>query len=79
MVGCMSSHSFTTVEVKSTKRVHSTFHAVYLVIVCAPWLDIFDQARTFGLRIPIMARESPVVSYALSGLAARQLERQSAV
>ncbi|KAJ9652716.1 hypothetical protein H2198_008035 [Neophaeococcomyces mojaviensis] len=43
---------------------------------CAPWLDMFDQARNFGLRVPVLAQTSPAVLYALLALSARQVERQ---
>lgn len=42
---------------------------------CAPWLDMFDQERHFGIQVAIIARRSPAVLYALLALAARQTER----
>lgn len=42
---------------------------------CAPWLDMFDQERHFGIQIPILAQRYPAVLYALLALAARQSER----
>ena len=47
------------------------------IVECAPWLDMFDESRTFGLQVPCLAQESPSVRYALLALAARQVERQS--
>lgn len=58
-------------------------HTKYLriwITECAPWLDMFDQARTFGLTVPLLAQKSPPVLYAMLALSARQMERhQSAV
>lgn len=48
------------------------------VVECAPWLDMFDQARTFGLNIPCLAQRSGAVLYAMLALSARQQERVSA-
>ena len=42
---------------------------------CAPWLDMFDQARHFGLQVPLMAQESPALLYGILALSARQTER----
>ena len=44
---------------------------------CAPWLDMFDQERHFGIYVPLLAQTSPAVLYAMLALAARQAERQS--
>ena len=44
---------------------------------CAPWLDMFDQARHFGIYVLLLAQDSPAVLYALLALSARQAERQS--
>ncbi|KAK5064967.1 hypothetical protein LTR84_000802 [Exophiala bonariae] len=44
---------------------------------CAPWLDMFDSERHFGIQVPILAQRSPAVLYALLALAARQSERYS--
>lgn len=43
---------------------------------CAPWLDMFDEARHFGVTAPIMARGSPALLYGMLALSARQAERQ---
>ena len=42
---------------------------------CAPWLDMFDQERHFGIHVPVLAQRSPAVCYALLALSARQMER----
>lgn len=42
---------------------------------CAPWLDMFDQWRTFGIQVPLLAQSSPTVLFALLALGARQVER----
>ncbi|OAG39049.1 hypothetical protein AYO21_06769 [Fonsecaea monophora] len=43
---------------------------------CAPWLDMFDTERHFGLQVPIIAQESAAVFHALLALAARTAERR---
>ncbi|KIW97850.1 uncharacterized protein Z519_01434 [Cladophialophora bantiana CBS 173.52] len=43
---------------------------------CAPWLDMFDNERHFGLQVPIIAQKSPAVFHALLALAARTAERR---
>lgn len=45
---------------------------------CAPWLDMFDQERHFGIQIPTIAQRSPAVFFALLALGARQVERKHA-
>ena len=47
------------------------------VTECAPWLDMFDQERTFGLQVPCLAQHSSPVLYAMLALSARQLERST--
>ncbi|KAB8218010.1 hypothetical protein BDV33DRAFT_232415 [Aspergillus novoparasiticus] len=44
---------------------------------CAPYLDKFDEARHFGVHIPILARESPGLFYAILAFSARQTERKA--
>lgn len=46
---------------------------------CAPWLDMFDQERTFGLQVPILAQNSSAVLFALLALSARHSERQKGI
>lgn len=43
---------------------------------CAPWLDMFDQSRHFGLQVTVLAQRSPAVLSALLAVAARQRERR---
>ncbi|KAJ9502201.1 hypothetical protein H2202_002265 [Exophiala xenobiotica] len=43
---------------------------------CAPWLDMFDAERHFGIRVPILAQDSAAVFHALLAVAARTAERQ---
>ncbi|OAL04647.1 hypothetical protein IQ06DRAFT_332989 [Phaeosphaeriaceae sp. SRC1lsM3a] len=47
----------------------------YMVQV-APWLDMFDTGRAFGIQLPALAKESPPLLYALLAIGARQLERK---
>ncbi|KAI1334582.1 hypothetical protein F5Y15DRAFT_409544 [Xylariaceae sp. FL0016] len=42
----------------------------------APWLDMFDSDRAFGLQLPAIARTSPALLYAILGISARQVERK---
>ena len=42
----------------------------------APWLDMFNQSRHFGLDVPVLAQRSPAVLSALLAVAARQKERR---
>ena len=37
---------------------------------CAPWLDMFDQARHFGIQVPLLAQESPALLYGILALSA---------
>ncbi len=46
---------------------------------CAPWLDMFDQERHFGIEVPCLAQTSSAVFYALLALSARQMERQAGI
>lgn len=43
---------------------------------CAPWLDMFDQDRHFGLQVPMISQDSAAVFHALLAVAARTAERQ---
>lgn len=43
---------------------------------CAPWLDMFDQGRNFGVQVPILAQRSAAVFQALLAISARTAERQ---
>ncbi|PSN65242.1 hypothetical protein BS50DRAFT_497836 [Corynespora cassiicola Philippines] len=42
----------------------------------APWLDMFDSNRAFGIQLPALAKESPPLLYALLAIGARQVERK---
>lgn len=45
----------------------------------APWLDMFDSgSRVFGVEVPVLARASPALLYAVLALSARQIERRGA-
>jgi hypothetical protein len=44
---------------------------------CAPYLDKFDEARHFGIHIPILAQRSPALFYAILAFSARQTERKA--
>jgi hypothetical protein len=44
---------------------------------CAPYLDKFDEARHFGIQVPIIAQSSPALLYAVLAFSARQTERKA--
>lgn len=44
---------------------------------CAPYLDKFDEARHFGVQVPIVAQGSPALFYAILAFSARQTERKT--
>ncbi|KEF59178.1 uncharacterized protein A1O9_04022 [Exophiala aquamarina CBS 119918] len=65
---------------KSQDRIPLMKKVKYLTVwisECAPWLDMFDQERHFGIQVPLLAQRSPAVFFALLALAARQVERKS--
>lgn len=71
-----------SIERSSTRKETPSQCATYMRVwsaECAPWLDMFDQSRAFGRRVPHLAQSSPPVFYSMLALAARQLERHSAV
>ena len=45
----------------------------------APWLDMFDIQRHFGIQLPIIAQRSPTLLYAILALSARHIERQKSL
>ncbi|KAF2465387.1 uncharacterized protein BDR25DRAFT_346247 [Lindgomyces ingoldianus] len=55
------------------RRVHYLKNYIAKV---APWLDMFDGNRAFGIQLPALARESPPLLYAILAIGARQLERK---
>lgn len=42
----------------------------------APWLDMFDSDRAFGMQLPVLAQTSPALLYAILALSARHTERK---
>ncbi|CAI6334422.1 unnamed protein product [Periconia digitata] len=42
----------------------------------APWLDMFDRDRAFGIQLTALAKESPPLLYAILAIGARHLERK---
>lgn len=48
------------------------------VTECAPILDRFDTYRQFQIQVPIIARSSPAVLYAMLTFSSRQMERRGA-
>ncbi|TQV91586.1 hypothetical protein V2A60_008526 [Cordyceps javanica] len=47
------------------------------IIECAPYLDKFDHARHFAVRVPVVAESSPALFYAVLAFSARQMERKA--
>lgn len=45
----------------------------------APWLDMFDSNRAFGIQLPALAKESRPLLYAILAIGARQLERREKI
>lgn len=43
---------------------------------CAPYLDKFDEARSFGVRALVIAQGSPALLYGILAFSARQIERK---
>ncbi|KAH7061244.1 fungal-specific transcription factor domain-containing protein [Macrophomina phaseolina] len=41
----------------------------------APWLDMFDTSRHFGIYVPALAQTQPPLLYAILALSARNIER----
>ena len=42
----------------------------------APWLDMFDVQQTFGRKVPLLAKSSAPLTYAILAISTRQMERQ---
>jgi hypothetical protein len=42
----------------------------------APWLDMFDEQQAFGREVPILAKSSAPLAYAMLAISARQMERE---
>lgn len=42
----------------------------------APWLDMFDAQQAFGRKVPMLAKTSAPLTYAILAISARQMERQ---
>ncbi|KAF2186576.1 hypothetical protein K469DRAFT_572498 [Zopfia rhizophila CBS 207.26] len=55
------------------RRVHYLKNYISHV---APWLDMFDGNRAFGIQLPALARDSPPLLYAILAISARQIERK---
>jgi hypothetical protein len=65
------STSFVKSIVSTGRRV--TWLKNYITEV-APWLDMFDIQQTFGVRVPMLARTSESLTYAILAISARQME-----
>lgn len=65
---------FTRVSIPKVRLIH---YLKNWITECAPYLDKFDEARHFGVHIPILAQSSPTLFYALLAFSARQTERKA--
>ncbi|KHN97952.1 C6 transcription factor [Metarhizium album ARSEF 1941] len=52
-------------------------HLKNWITECAPYLDNFDRERHFGIHVPVLARQSPPLFYAVLAFSARQMERKA--
>ncbi|KAJ5114438.1 hypothetical protein NUU61_000197 [Penicillium alfredii] len=61
----------------SIPKVRLIYYLKNWITECAPYLDKFDEARHFGVHIPILAQRSPALFYAILAFSARQTERKA--
>ncbi|TLD03217.1 uncharacterized protein PgNI_12424 [Pyricularia grisea] len=66
-----------TVEYMLCQGRNAEYLANYISEI-APWLDMFDSHRAFGIQVPLLARSTPALMYAMLALSARHLERKAA-
>ncbi|KAJ5421359.1 Protein of unknown function DUF3468 [Penicillium cf. griseofulvum] len=64
-------------RVLSIPKIRLIFYLKNWITECAPYLDKFDEARHFGVHIPILAQGSPALFYAILAFSARQTERKA--
>ncbi|TLD15272.1 hypothetical protein PspLS_10731 [Pyricularia sp. CBS 133598] len=57
---------------------HNSEYLANYISEIAPWLDMFDSQRAFGIQVPLLARSTPALMYAMLALSARHLERKAA-
>ncbi|KAL4896080.1 putative C6 transcription factor [Aspergillus ambiguus] len=61
----------------SIPKIRLIYYLKNWITECAPYLDKFDEARHFGVHIPILAQRSPALFYAILAFSARQTERKA--
>ena len=66
---------FTAVNIPQTRLIQ---YLQNWVAECAPILDKFDTNRQFQIQVPLIARSSPAVLYAMLTFSSRQMERRGA-
>ncbi len=66
---------FTAVRIPRSRLVR---YLQNWVTECAPILDKFDTNRQFQIQVPLIARSSPAVLYAMLTFSSRQMERRGA-
>lgn len=68
------SFDFTRVSIPKIRLIN---YLTNWIAECAPYLDKFDEARHFGVHVPIIAQDSPALFYAILAFSARQSERKA--
>lgn len=63
---------FSRVKIPKIQLIH---YLKNWITECAPYLDKFDNARHFAIRVPIISETSPALFYAVLAFSARQMER----
>ncbi|KAJ5183776.1 hypothetical protein N7492_001392 [Penicillium capsulatum] len=61
----------------SIPKIRLIYYLKNWITECAPYLDKFDEARSFGVHVPILAQRSPTLFYAILAFSARQTERKA--
>lgn len=54
---------------------HTSEYLANYISEIALWLDMFDSQRAFGVQVPLLARSTPALMYAMLALSARHMER----
>ncbi|KPI44047.1 uncharacterized protein AB675_6405 [Cyphellophora attinorum] len=61
----------------SVPRVRMLRYLTHWITDSAPCLDQFDEAQHFGVQIPMLARQTPTLLYAILAFSARHWERKN--
>ncbi|KAJ5936593.1 hypothetical protein N7466_003043 [Penicillium verhagenii] len=63
----------------SIPKIHLVQYLENWITECAPYLDKFDETRTFGVYLPVLANKHPALLYAILAFSARQMERKASL